>query len=154
VQPIDPLPAPASAELEPEQISAGIDRETAIWQANTGSHPGTAAPQTCLSVGREGGNWGFRNRCGYDVQFAYCVQGLASRSCDADARLGTAAANAFAGLFPEREARNADYGFRWIACKGGARDVEPRLVTAEPPAGRCLKMRGGAVLLAAKSHGP
>jgi hypothetical protein len=151
VQPIDPLPAPASAELEP--ISAGIDRQTAIWQADTAPGP-DIPPQNCLSVRDEDGSWGFQNRCGYDVQFAYCVRGLASRSCDAGARLGTAAANAFAGLFPESEARNADYGFRWIACKGGAHDVEPRLVRAEPPAGRCLKMPGGTILLAAKTHGP
>lgn len=153
VQPIDPLPAPVSAEFEPEPISAGIDRQTATWQADTAPRS-DIPPQNCLSVRDEDGSWGFQNRCGYDVQFAYCVQGLASRSCDADARLGTAAANAFAGLFPESEARNADYGFRWIACKGGRHDVEPRLVRAEPPAGRCLKMSGGTILLAAKTHGP
>jgi hypothetical protein len=152
VHPIDPLPASASAEIEPEPFSAGIDREAAIWQADAAPRP-DIAPQNCLSVRDEDGSWGFQNRCGYDVQFAYCVQGLASRSCDGDARLGTAAANAFAGLFPESDARSADYGFRWIACKGGTHEVEPRLVSAEPPAGQCLKMAGGPILLAAKTHG-
>ncbi len=113
-----------------------------------------AAPQNCLTLEPENGSWGFRNACGYEVQFAYCVQGMASRSCDIETHSGSAPANAFAGLFSEREAGTAEYGFRWIVCKGARREVEARLIRAEPPLGECRKIRPGAVLLAAKAHAP
>lgn len=160
VQLIDPVPGPNLAGIEPGPITAGIgarsstgglDRESAIWQANTGSRPDTA-PQSCLSIEPENGSWGFRNACGYEVQFAYCVEGMASRPCDAKANSGSAPANAFAELFSEGEAGNAEYGLRWIVCKGASGEVEPRLIRAEPPVGECRKTHAGPVMLAAKMH--
>ena len=144
VRPIDPLPA---------ADAAGLDQERPLWPAVSGARAATA-PQSCLSIEPENGSWGFQNRCGYEVQFAYCVQGMASRSCDTNAHSGAVPANAFAGLFAESEAGNAEYGFRWIVCKGASADVEPRLIRAEPPAGECRNTRAGSVLLAAKMHAP
>jgi hypothetical protein len=141
VQTIDP----------PSQSSpAETPRETAMWPADPGARAPTG-PQSCLSIEREDGNWGFRNACGYVVQFAYCVEGIASRSCDAGAHSGAVRANAFAELFPESEVGTVEYGFRWITCKGSA-EVEPRLLRPNPPTGQCLKRPGGSILLAAKTH--
>ncbi len=101
--------------------------------------PGSASK--CLSVETDGATWGFRNHCGYPVQFAYCVMNGSNQlnSCEGGAVTGGVMPNGFGVLFAESNLKNADHDFRWIACNGNASDVVPRLVRADPPAGRCVR---------------
>jgi hypothetical protein len=101
-------------------------------------------PSRCLSVEADGANWGFRNHCGFAVQFAYCVMaatGKASNSCGTGAIAGAVPADSFGVLFPQASLREAEYDFRWIACAGAGGNVVPRLVRSDPPAGQCVRLR-------------
>ena len=102
---------------------------------------GAGAAARCLSVEANGAEWGFRNRCGFAVQFAYCIANGRDRpdSCDGGAVTGGVIPNGFDTLFAEKNSNEADHDFRWIACSGRAGEVVPRLVRADPPAGRCMR---------------
>ncbi|HSZ74106.1 MAG TPA: hypothetical protein VK779_04745 [Rhizomicrobium sp.] len=97
----------------------------------------------CLSVETNGTHWGFRNRCGFDVQFAYCVAGSNSRltSCADGAVTGSVSPHGFGALMADTSIgdKSADHDFRWIACNGGAGEVVPHLDRSDPPRGRCLR---------------
>ena len=107
---------------------------TSVNAADRASH--------CLSVDTDGASWGFRNICGFPVQFAWCVMGGSDErnSCDGGGISGAVASNSFDALFAESNLK-AEHDLRWIACEGGQSDVTPRLVRADPPAGRCVRGR-------------
>jgi hypothetical protein len=96
----------------------------------------------CLAVESDGAHWGFRNHCGYSVQFAYCQMTGNSQlaSCRDGALSGSVAANGFGSLIADGSLSesNAVHDFRWVACQGGAGEVIPRLDQVDPPAGRCV----------------
>ena len=108
--------------------------------------PAGAADQrgasTCLSVETDGMHWGFRNHCGYSVQFAYCQMSGADQlaSCRDGTLSGSVAANGFGSLVADEGLKESDavHDFRWVACQGGAGEVIPRLDQTNPPSGRCV----------------
>lgn len=102
-----------------------------------------AQPSTCLSVEANGADLGFRNHCSFPVQFAYCVlNGSGQRySCDQGAITGSVSGNGYDPLFAENQFKEADHDFRWVACEGDGGNVVPRLVRADPPQGRCVRVR-------------
>lgn len=134
--------------------------------------PGVAAPppppppadervaSNCLKVDSDGSYWGFRNHCGYSVQFAYCLlHGVdpmtacgdkdTNRDTNRDANGGAAgvpgsvSANGFGALFADDSIaeRDADHAFRWVGCRGGAGEVIAELDHAEPASGQCVRTK-------------
>jgi len=115
--------------------------------------PDSAAPPTnevfaskCLRVDSDGSYWGFRNHCGYSVQFAYCLLHSSDEtpSCGTDgsgAANGSVSASGFSSLFADTSLSGGrtEHDFRWVACRGGAGEVVPHLDTPEPASGRCVK---------------
>lgn len=102
----------------------------------------------CLAVDSDGSHWGFRNACGFAVQFAYCMAGGsdAMTACTKDVTVsiaGSVAANGFGALTTDNslKEKDTDHKFRWIACGGGAGEVVAHLDHFEPPAGRCERTR-------------
>ena len=97
---------------------------------------------SCLSVESDGTHWGFRNHCGYTVQFAYCLMGPNQlASCGDGAVAGSVAGNGFGALVADESLKETDakHDFRWVACQGGAGEVIPRLDQIDPPSGRCVR---------------
>jgi hypothetical protein len=97
---------------------------------------------TCLSVESDGSHWGFRNHCGYTVQFAYCLMnGAPLASCHDGSISGSVAGNGFGALVADESLKETDaaHDFRWVACQGGAGEVIPRMDQTNPPAGRCVR---------------
>jgi hypothetical protein len=99
-----------------------------------------ATPSQCLSVEAQGADVGFRNHCGFEVQFAWCVMdaGDPVRLCGTGAPVGGVPANGFGTLFAERNPKEMEHEFRWIACGGAHGAVVPKLVRTDPPAGQCV----------------
>ncbi len=128
------IDADANAPEETPDPKATASNEPAATGANASA---------CLSVESDGRHWGFRNRCAYDVQFAYCLMNAADplTSCREAAVSGSVAANGFGTLIVDQGLHdtNADHDFRWIACGGGAGEVVAHLDRSDPPAGRCLR---------------
>jgi hypothetical protein len=97
---------------------------------------------TCLKVESDGNHWGFRNSCGYSVQFAYCMwrgsEPLAACD-DGHSIAGSVAANNIATLTSDTRfgGKDDNHDFRWVACDGGAGEVVAHLDHADPPSGRC-----------------
>ena len=110
----------------------------AVAQVPTGS-----GASDCLTVDSDGANLGFRNHCGYGVQFAYCLQRAsdAATACDAGTKTGAVMANGFAAVLLDTNIKSADadHDFRWVACSGNTGDVIAHLDRSEPPAGRCVR---------------
>jgi hypothetical protein len=105
----------------------------------------------CLKVDSDGSHWGFRNSCGFAVQFAYCMAGGddSLTACGKDVTTsvaGSVAANGFGALMADTSLKdtNASHNFRWIACGGGAGEVVAHLEHAEPVSGRCERTRTAA----------
>ena len=107
------------------------------------SVPAGSGASDCLSVETNGADVGFRNRCAYGVQFAYCLQKASDPSitCDAGSKTGTITANGFTAVLQDAgiKSAEADHDFRWVACSGNTNDVVAHLDRADPPAGRCVK---------------
>ena len=105
--------------------------------------PDGANASGCLTVESDGQHWGFRNRCAYDVQFAYCLMNTSDplTACGAAMVSGSVAANGFGALIADQSLHevSADHDFRWVACGGGAGEVAVRLDRSDPPAGRCIR---------------
>jgi len=128
VHPIDaPLAATASADTTAPVINEVI-------------------ASNCLKVDTDGSYWGFRNHCGYSVQFAYCLLhgNDETLSCGTDGSgtaVGSVPPSGFSSLFADRSLStgSTEHDFRWVACRGGAGEVVPRLDVAEPASGRCLR---------------
>jgi hypothetical protein len=104
----------------------------------------------CLKVDSDGSHWGFRNSCGFAVQFAYCMAGGSDKlsACGSNDTVttsvaGSVAAGGFGALMADMSLKDKDatHSFRWIACGGGAGEVVAHLDHFEPPAGRCERTR-------------
>ncbi|MBV8977483.1 MAG: hypothetical protein JO261_15260 [Alphaproteobacteria bacterium] len=148
--PAPPPPPVASAAPASAPPGAGAAPVAAPTVPVTTS-PATAAPPTpqvvamgsgasqCLSVEIEGAYVGFRNRCGNDVQFAYCVEkGSDSAStCGTGSKSGSVSGGGFAGLVAGGTAVEQD--IRWVGCSGAPGEVAPQLDNADHPAGKCVK---------------
>ena len=98
----------------------------------------------CLRVDSDGSYWGFRNHCGYPVQFAYCLLHGTNRmtACGADGVVsvpGSVSGNGFSALFGDDSLgeRDVEHNFRWVGCKGGAGEVSAHLDAIEPASGKC-----------------
>jgi hypothetical protein len=94
-------------------------------------------------VEANGADVGFRNRCGFEVQFAYCVVDATdpARLCGTGAPVGGVPANSFGPLFAQHNPKDPEHEFRWIACGGGRGEVMPKLLRTDPPAGQCVRAR-------------
>lgn len=118
-------------------------------QAVTASAATPAEASTCLKVESDGHHWGFRNACGFDVQFAYCLAeaGDALTGCSNGGVAGSVAAGSFGALLADKSfsETDADHAFRWLACGGGAGEVVAHLDRTDPPAGRCLRATDVAI---------
>ena len=103
----------------------------------------SASASTCLSIESDGQHWNFRNHCGYDVQFAYCLMNASDplASCDKGSISGSVSPNGSSALIADKSLSetNADHDFRWVACSGGAGEVVVHLDRSEPPTGRCVR---------------
>ena len=97
----------------------------------------------CLTVESDGNYWGFRNHCGYNVQFAYCLlhgsDEMTACAADGSASVsGSVSSNGFGPLFADASLgeRDVEHQFRWVGCRGGAGEVIARLDQSEPASGR------------------
>lgn len=106
--------------------------------------PQNHSASTCLSVDSDGANWGFRNGCAYSVQVAYCLMNGSDKStaCGSGAGTDSVPANGFVSVLSNSAIVTADQEFRWIGCTGGSKDVAAHLDRTDPPAGRCVALRG------------
>jgi hypothetical protein len=98
---------------------------------------------SCLNVESDGAHWGFRNKCGYSVQYAYCTMDGRNQltACKDGFVGGSVAPNGFGVLVADQNLRalNENHDFRWVACQGGAGEVIARLDKSDPPVGRCVR---------------
>jgi hypothetical protein len=98
---------------------------------------------TCLTVESDGMNWGFRNKCNYSIQYAYCTMDGRNQltACRDGSVGGSVAPNGFGVLIADQNLRsvNENHDFRWVACQGGAGEVIARLDRSDPPMGRCVR---------------
>jgi hypothetical protein len=105
--------------------------------------PGDIGASTCLNVESDGAYWGFRNKCGYSVQYAYCTMDGRNQltACKDGFVGGSVAPNGFGVLIADSNLRslNENHDFRWVACQGGAGEVIARLDKSDPPIGRCMR---------------
>ena len=125
-------------------ISAPSVGETLAALAPPQKAPGKDDASRCLKVDSDGSHWGFRNTCGFAVQFAYCMAGgTGLADCANGAMPGSVPANGFGALTTDNSLKETDanHSFRWIACGGGAGEVVAHLDRFEPPAGRCERTR-------------
>ena len=136
VHPIDPPAAPEAAPAKPEVLASVVPANTPPLSAQRGA-------SSCLTVESDGSHWGFRNHCGYTVQFAYCLMagGGQLAACKDGAVPGSVSANGFGALVADESLKETDvaHDFRWVACQGGAGEVIPRLDQTDPPVGRCVR---------------
>ena len=125
-------------------LNPEVPQAPALPSTSTGlaAQPVSDASQ-CLSVANSDGYWGFQNKCGSAVQFAYCEMSDENPliSCHHTSVAGSVAANGFSALINERSLSEqaVDHEFRWMACDGGAGEVVPHLDNVNPPSGRCLR---------------
>jgi hypothetical protein len=105
--------------------------------------PGENGASSCLSVESDGAHWGFRNKCEYSVQYAYCTMDGRNQltACKDGFVGGSVAPNGFGVLVADENLRsvNENHDFRWVACQGGAGEVIARMDKSDPPAGRCVR---------------
>ena len=131
-----PSQIPAIDKTPDSGMSLPLEPASSDSSAETGA-------SSCLSVESDGMHWGFRNRCGYDVQFSYCTMDGRNplTGCRERAVGGSVAPNGFGVLVEDEnlKAVNANHDFRWVACKGGAGEVVARLDQVDPPNGRCIR---------------
>jgi hypothetical protein len=138
-----PAPVPQLIQASLQQ-TAPVAQPAAPLQATASvSVPTGSGASDCLSVETDGADVGFRNRCAYGVQFAYCLQKASDPSvmCDAGSKTGTITANGFTAVLQDAgiKSAEADHDFRWVACSGNTNDVVAHLDRADPPTGRCVK---------------
>lgn len=136
-----PAIAPAQAtanQIVPAPATSALAQPVVALQVPSGT-----GASDCLTVETDGANLGFRNHCGYGVQFAYCLQRAsdAAAACDAGTKTGAVTANAFAAVLSDTNIKtaDADHDFRWVACSGNTGDVVAHLDRSDPPVGRCVR---------------
>jgi len=141
-------PSTQLANVQPSQVlpidkMAANGNASADQPANPEPTEEQAGASSCLIVESNGRHWGFRNRCRYDVQFAYCTmdEGNPLTSCREGSVGGSVAPNGFGILVADEnlKAVNVRHDFRWVACKGGSGEVIARLDQTNPPTGRCVR---------------
>ena len=140
------LPATNPVDVRNSEIHL-IDKpmEATPVVATTGDMPNAGQPgaSSCLNVESDGAHWGFRNKCGYSVQYAYCTMDGRNQltACKDGFVGGSVAANGFGVLIADQNLRalNENHDFRWVACQGGAGEVIARLDKTDPPVGRCVR---------------
>jgi hypothetical protein len=132
------MPTAQSAATAPQSTTTAGEQQTALASPT----PAGTGASDCLSVESDGANLGFRNRCGYGVQFAYCLQRASdpATACDAGSKTGAVSANGFAAVLLDTNIKTADaeHDFRWVACSGSTGDVVAHLDRSDPPMGRCI----------------
>jgi hypothetical protein len=135
--------ATAPAQAVPAATQTNATAQPSATQVAAASSVAGSGASDCLSVESDGANIGFRNRCSYGVQFAYCLQRASdpTTTCDAGTKTGAVSANAFAAVLLDANIKTADaeHDFRWVACSGNAGDVVAHLDRSEPPVGRCVR---------------
>jgi hypothetical protein len=143
--PADGLNALQNVPVRPSTVHL-IDAGPAGGIASPAATPAIdeSIASNCLKVDNDGSYWGFRNHCGYNVQFAYCLLHGADpmTRCDgANAVPGSVSASGFGALFAGDSplAHNADRAFRWVGCRGGAGEVAAHLDQPDPASGRCVR---------------
>src|SRR5262249_39208349 len=75
---------PASAALPPlTPVSVRSSEVHPVPEPADRPDPVNGA-SSCLAVDSDGGHWGFKNSCSYDVEYAFCLKdaGVALASCD------------------------------------------------------------------------
>ncbi|MGH6814600.1 MAG: hypothetical protein ACREC6_02740 [Hyphomicrobiaceae bacterium] len=129
----------ATAAADTTVVAAATPATAATAPAPRGE-PGAS---TCLTVESDGMHWGFRNKCAYSVQFAYCTMDGRNQltACKDGFVGGSVAANGFGILVADQNLRsvNENHDFRWVACQGGAGEVIARMDKSDPPVGRCMR---------------
>jgi hypothetical protein len=152
-----PLPTSSRDTFARDTSGVVVLRESNVHTIDAGADPmAPASPQamleqpnenasSCLSVESDGAHWGFRNSCGYSVQFSYCLMGASGTvaSCTDGGIAGSVAAKGFGDLVADKsfQENGNEHDFRWVGCRGGAGEVVPHLDKTDPPAGRCVKPR-------------
>ena len=105
--------------------------------------PKPEGASSCLNVESDGMHWGFRNKCAFSVQYAYCTMDGRNQltACKDGFVGGSVSPNGFGVLVADQNLRalNENHDFRWVACQGGAGEVIARLDKSDPPAGRCVR---------------
>ena len=129
-------------EAKAPQVVASLEKPPAVTAALSAKTDQKGA-SSCLSIESDGSHWGFRNHCGYTVQFVYCQMNEIGQpaSCKDGTVPGSVSPNGFGALVADQSLKESDveHDFRWVACQGGAGEVIPRLEQAEPPVGRCVR---------------
>lgn len=129
--------------VDPPQAAAVVPAAAAEGDVALAESEGGPAASTCLGVDSDGHHWGFRNRCGYAVQFVYCTKAGNDplTACSNGSVPGSVEAKGFAALTADKALSEVDihHDFRWIACRGGAGEVMPMLDRTSPPSGRCIR---------------
>ena len=141
------LPATESVEVRKSDVHLidPVVAEPTPAVATTGdaAKPGEVGASSCLSVESDGAHWGFRNKCAFSVQYAYCTMDGRNQltACKDGFVGGSVAANGFGVLVADQNLRalNENHDFRWVACQGGAGEVIARLDKSDPPIGRCVR---------------
>jgi hypothetical protein len=102
---------------------------------------GGVGASSCLGVDAQNGMMGFRNHCGFTIQYSYCLEKDTDPAiaCDKATKQGDVSANGFASLIAANDlhATALDRDFRWIACRGEPGTIVARLEHADPPTGHC-----------------
>ncbi len=142
VVPAAALPkAPPTVSMGPmlEQASVKSSDEGAGQESVEPGHGASG----CLTVDNNGADLGFRNQCGFSVEFSYCLQNAddPAIACDAGSRAGNVAANSFEPLLRgvNIKAEDAEHDVRWVGCTGAEGEVVAHLDKTDPPAGRCVR---------------
>jgi hypothetical protein len=145
---VTPKVAPAAMPKAPPTVSMGPMLEQASAKSVDDAAPQSVEPghgaSGCLSVDNDGSDLGFRNRCGFSVEFSYCLEKAddPTLACDAaGSHVGNVAANSFTALLRgvNIKAEDAEHDVRWVGCTGAVGEVVAHLDKTEPPAGRCVR---------------
>jgi hypothetical protein len=137
------LPPTDAVEVRQSEVQL-IDKPVAepVVAVAADAAPRPEGASSCLNVESDGTHWGFRNKCGYSVQYAYCTMDGRNQltACKDGFVGGSVAPNGFGVLVADQmRAFNENHDFRWVACQGGAGEVIARMDKSDPPVGRCVR---------------
>jgi len=133
--------------VPPDHIVTGArtagDAEPRVELGYAGSAQASAGASSCLGVETNGADLGFRNRCAYGVEFAYCVIRSAdpSLTCGSGSKTGLVGTGGFTPFLPGNDTKiAAEHDIRWVACDTGSGKVVAHIDRADPPSGRCERV--------------